>query len=136
MLTDAFHKPVTPIKVAINGQIRYDKKQELLIPTFSAPNITSQKETTESSQNKLSSLKIFNIFFPYFGQTLQTKVLKVNYADDQSIYKVILGSEISEHLHICWLQKSPLGWELLLGYGLNENLKLAITSAIECQDYR
>jgi hypothetical protein len=136
MLTDPFHKPVTviPLKIAFNGQIRNDKKQDLLIPIFSAANCTAQKETTENLQNKLSILKIFKIVFLYFGQTVHTKVLKVSYANSQSIYKVVLGSHISKYLRICWLQQGPQGWLLSLGYELDDNLKLAITSAIESQE--
>jgi len=136
MLTDALHESVTDtsLKIAINGQMRNDKKQALLIPSFSTANSTVKKETTVFLQNELSSPKIFKITFQYLDQIIHTKVLKVGYHNQQSMYKVVLISDICKYLSICWLQQSPQGWLLLLGPELDDNLKLAITSAIESQE--
>ena len=133
MLTDALHESVTDtsLKIAINGQMRNDKKQALLIPSFSTANSTVKKETTVFLQNELSSPKIFKITFQYLDQIIHTKVLKVGYHNQQSMYKVVLISDICKYLSICWLQQSPQGWLLLFGPELDDNLKLAITSAIE-----
>jgi len=136
MLTDALHESVTDtsLKIAINGQMRNDKKQALLIPSFSTANSTVKKETTVFLQNELSSPKIFKITFQYLDQIIHTKVLKVGYHNQQSMYKVVLISDICKYLSICWLQQSPQGWLLLFGPELDDNLKLAITSAIESQE--
>jgi len=136
MLTDALHESVTDtsLKIAINGQMRNDKKQALLIPSFSTANSTVKKETTVFLQNELSSPKIFKITFQYLDQIIHTKVLKVGYHNQQSMYKVVLISDICKYLPICWLQQSPQGWLLLFGPELDDNLKLAITSAIESQE--
>jgi hypothetical protein len=136
MLTDALHEPAidTSLKIAINGQVRNDKKQKLLIPTFSTANGAVKKETTVDLQNELSTSKIFKITFQYLDQTIHTKVLKVGYHNKQSIYKVALISDLCNYLPICWLQQSPQGWLLLLGSELDDNLKMVITSAIESHE--
>jgi len=133
LVAATFHEPVTdvPLKKVSCDQILDSKKQDLLIPNFQMANSTVKKDTTVNLQNELSTSNIFKITFQYLDQIIHTKVLKVGYHNQQSIYKVALVRDICKYLPICWLQQSPQGWLLLFGPELDDNLKLAITSAIE-----
>jgi len=86
-------------------------------------------------KDKLLSSKIFSINFNYRQQAVPMKVLKVVYGGGESIYKIVLSSGISKWSNSCWLQQRFQGWVILLGKELNAKLKLAITSAIELQEY-
>jgi hypothetical protein len=136
MLAATFQKPVTdvPLKKASGDHIRNNRKQYLLTPNFQTADSSAQKETTVSLQSGLLTSKIFKITFQYLDQAIHTKVLKVAYHSQQSIYKVVLVSDICKYLPICWLQQGPQGWALLLGPELDENLKMVITAAIESQE--
>jgi hypothetical protein len=96
------------------------------IPVFSAVNIT------KTDLPPLS--KIFAITFSYLKQIYHTKALKAAHGDGDPFYKVVLSSGISPNASICWLQQRPQGWIILLGPDLDERLKRAITSAIECHE--
>jgi hypothetical protein len=91
-------------------------------------------QTMVITQNALSSFKIFPITFSYLQQLCYTKVLKVVYGPDESIYKVVLRSQVSPCAYVCWLQLRPEGWSLLLGDGLDQQLISAIASAILTQE--
>jgi len=135
MLAAKFHEPVSDVslKKVPCDQILNSKKQDL-IPNFQTVNSTVKKEIMVNLQNELSTSKIFKVTFQYLDQAVHTKVLKVGYHNQQHIYKVVLISCICKYLPICWLQQSPQGWLLLLGPELDDNLKMAITSAIESQE--
>ena len=120
-----------------DNRIRETTDKDIFIldsPVFSAITI-AKKEPSFQAQNKLSSSRIFNIIFNYTGQVYHTKVLKVTYSNNQSLYKVALSSSINNNTPICWLQKQPQGWTMPLGQELDERLKQAITSAIACQEF-
>ena len=109
----------------------------ILIPDFPIflPNTIAEAAPIVENQNKLSSSKIFPITFSHLGQVHHTKVLKVTYSGNQSLYKVVLGSSISNSTLICWLQQQQQGWTMPLGQELDERLKQAITLAIGCHEF-
>jgi hypothetical protein len=96
--------------------------------------LLSKRETSLITKNALSSSKIFPITFSYLQKLYYTKVQKVIYRTNESIYKIALHSDISPGTRICWLQPRVHGWAILLGYGLDERLLLAIISAIRSQE--
>jgi hypothetical protein len=80
------------------------------------------------------SPEIVLLEFLHQGVILQTRALKMAYDNQPPIYKVILDSSLSNTLHLCWLQRQPSGWKILVGQNLGEHLKSAITTAIECME--
>ncbi len=77
---------------------------------------------------------IFPVQFIYLQKLISTKVMKVNHGYDNSFYKVALTTLLHNSASLLWLQLQPNGWATLLGPKLNEKLKCAITSAIECHE--
>jgi len=86
-------------------------------------------------KDELLSSKIFSIRFHYLQQVVRTKVLKVAYGSGETIYKVALNSALSKGTNICWLQRRITNWVLILGMEPDAKLKMAITSAIERQEF-
>ena len=108
-------------------------KDILILDSPILPSITiNKKEPPVQVQDKLAVSEIFTITFPYLGQLRHTKVLKVTYSGNQSLYKVALSSNLVNNTPICWPQYQPQGWAMLFGQELDETLKQAITIAIEC----
>ena len=102
-------------------------------PVF--PSITITKRASPVKMYKLPApSKIFAIKFNYLQTLYHTKVLKVDRDYGDPFYKVALSSSISKNASICWLQQEQQGWSMLLGPELDERLKQAITSAIECHE--
>jgi hypothetical protein len=136
MLVSAFAKPViAPKKVVTDTLTRTVTDHDVLISGVPISFSSDIKETPVEIQNGLSSHKIFKITFNYLGQVYHTKVLKVTYSGNQSLYKVALSSNIIAHSSVCWLQYEPQGWTMPLGQELDEKLKQAITLAIGCQEF-
>lgn len=136
MLVSAFAKPVVaPKKLVPNTRTRTATGHDILISGVPVSFSSRVKETAVEIKNRLSPHKIFSITFNYLGQVYHTKVLKVTYSGNQSLYKVALSSSISNSTPICWLQHPPQGWTMPLGQGLDERLKQAITLAIGCQEF-
>ena len=148
MLAPIAHQPVAaPLKTSMD-QSRLQSAERKLLPIGSG--IASQilstllppvktvkpvfKQEKTVTQNALSASKIFPITFSYSQRLCYTKVLKVVYRSGESIYKVVLRSEVSPRANVCWLQLRREGWCLLLGQGLDESLLSAITSAILSQE--
>ena len=138
MLVSEPPKPIIAVgKTVPDTRSRVATGHHILIPgsPISFADTIDETVTLVKSQNKLSSSKIFSISFSYSGQVYQTKVLKVTYSSNQSLYKVALSSKIADHSSICWLQYQTQGWDLLLGHELDERLKQAITLAIGCREF-
>jgi hypothetical protein len=83
----------------------------------------------------LLTADIFTISFNYLQQPAQMKVLKISYPGRRAIYKVIISSGFRQTVRDCWLQHGPQGWVILLGQGLADELKRAITTAISFQEF-
>jgi len=136
MLVSEFAKPIiAPKKLVSDTRTRTVTDQDKLISGVLISFSSDIKETPVEIKNRLSSHKIFSITFNYLGQVYHTKVLKVTYSGNQSLYKVALSSKIADHSSICWLQYQTQGWDLLLGHELDERLKQAITLAIGCREF-
>jgi len=135
MLVSEAPKPIIALKKTVPGTRRRTvTDHDQLISGVPISFSSDIKETLVEIQNRLSSHKIFIITFSYLGQVHYTKVLKVTYSNNQSLYKVALSSKIAHHSSVCWLQYEPQGWAMLLGQELDERLKQAITLAIGCQE--
>ncbi|MCO5946782.1 hypothetical protein [Mucilaginibacter flavidus] len=93
-----------------------------------------ESEPPVKIQTTLALLEIFKIKFNFLTQIHHTKVMKVNYGNNNAIYKVVLFSILSPGASICWLEHLFQGWIMLLGNNIGEGLKEAITSAIEYQE--
>jgi hypothetical protein len=136
MLVTEVYKPklVSIKKLADNKPLDVTDKGVAVqdIPVFYSIAVT-ESEPSVKIQSFLSLLEIFSIKFSYLKQIHHTKVMKVNYKNNAAFYKVVLCSSISNNASICWLEHSLQGWSMLLGRELNEGLKRAITSAIECR---
>jgi hypothetical protein len=78
---------------------------------------------------------IFPIQFIYLQKPISTKVMKVNHDHSDPFYKVVLTSLMHNSASLWWIQLQPQGWAILLGPKLNEKLKWAIISAIECHEF-
>jgi len=131
-------KPIISLKKTVPGtRSRAVTDQPILISgsPISLANAIAEAAPLVKDQNKLSTSKIFPITFGYLGHVHLTKVLKVTYSGNQSLYKVALSSSISNSTPICWLQHQPKGWTMPLGQELDEKLKQAITLAIGCQEF-
>jgi hypothetical protein len=136
MLVSASAKPIIAAKKIVPGTRTLTvTDHDILISGVPVSFSSDIKETLVEIQNRLSSHKIFTITFNYLGQVYQTKVLKVTYSGNQSVYKVALSSKIANHSSVCWLQYEPQGWVMLLRQELDEGLKQAITLAIMCQEF-
>ncbi len=138
MLVFTSHQPVVaPKKIVTGTRTRRATDLDILVPgSHGSFSRTIAKEVPSVKiQNKLSSSKIFSITFSYLGQLYHTRVLKVTYSGNQSLYKVALSTKIADHSSVCWLQYEPQGWAMLLGQELDERLKQAITIAIGCQEF-
>lgn len=85
-------------------------------------------------QTALALLEIFKIKFNFLTQIHYTKVMKVNYGNNNAIYKIVLFSILCPGSSICWLEHLSEGWIMLLGNNIGEGLKKAITSAIEYKE--
>jgi len=149
MLAPTSHQPAAaPFKTSMDQRGRQTTDRKLLSigsgisfqtlstsgPPVKMGNPLFKQEKSVFSQNALSSSKIFPITFSYLQQLCYTKVLKVVYGPDETIYKVVLRRQVSPGANVCWLQLRTEGWSLLLGHGLDEKLLLAITLAILCQE--
>jgi hypothetical protein len=86
-------------------------------------------------QTGLFTADIFTINFNYLQQVIQMKVLKISYCDRRVIYKVVLNSNLCQTIRDCWLQHTPHGWVTVLGQGLADDLKRAISTAISFQEF-
>ena len=75
----------------------------------------------------------FTITFSYQQQLHRTKVKVSGTAYGTPIYKIALGSKLSNASRVCWLQNTKKGWVTLLGDTLDAKLIKAITSAIQDQ---
>lgn len=75
----------------------------------------------------------FTITFSYEQNLHRTQVLTSRTGYGTQVYKVALSSALNNSSSICWLQKTPKGWEVLLGNGISQSLVNAITTAIESQ---
>ena len=136
MLVSAFAKSIiNPKKLATGTQNRTVTNHAKLIGGIPICFPSDIKEAPVEIQNKLSSHKIFSITFNYLGKVYCTKVLKMTYAGNQSLYKVALSSNIASHSSMCWLQYQTQGWDMLLGQELDEQLILAITLAIGYEEF-
>jgi hypothetical protein len=129
-LISEIRKPLVAHKKTMGGtglfEIGNKKMAVPGVPIFSAVNIT---------KTDLPSLsKIFSIKFKYLEQIYHTKALKTAHGYGDPFYKVVLSSSFNPGASICWLQRQPQGWIMLLGPDLGEGLKNAITSAIECHE--
>lgn len=135
MLVSASAKPiVAPKKLMAGTRTRTVTDHDILISGVPISFSSDIKETPVEIQNRLSSHKIFTITFNYLGQVYYTKVLKVTYSSNQSLYKIALSSSLNNNTSICWMQHQPQGWAMLLAQELDERLKQAIALAIECQE--
>jgi hypothetical protein len=90
-----------------------------------------KKEIPDNTKSKFSVSKIFTITFKYLEQTFHTKVMEVRYGNGQSLFKAVLGSNLSKGTTICWLQRQPQGWALQMGNDIDLGLLKAITFAID-----
>jgi hypothetical protein len=113
--------------------IRKEVRNTLTIPEFnineSFDTIGQRKPIKGSKQ--LFVTKIFSISFNYLQRACRTKALKITYSNGYFIYKVVLESNISIGSRLCWLQYLHGQWSVILGTDIDENLLIAITSAIE-----
>ncbi len=134
MIVSETHKPVAAFKKLMPGTpIREIADTGVAIPdpaVFSLSSVFSE-EPSANMRTILASPKIFTIKYSYLKQLYCTKVLKVVGGFGDPFYKVVLGGGISNNSSLCWLQRQAQGWGMILGYELDENLKQAITSAIE-----
>jgi hypothetical protein len=95
----------------------------------------TQQPLPANKKDQLLSSKIFRVNFHYLQHAVHIKVLKVVYGGGETIYKIVLNSALSKWNNVCWLQRRLQDWVILLGPEPDEKLKLAITSAIECQEF-
>lgn len=111
--------------------------QDIPVRIFPTPlsNIEDKEEPSVKTQSLPLSSKIFKIRFSYLQNIVRLNVLKVWNRGDESMYKILLGSKLSKSTGMCWLQHRQQDWIILLGHELDEKLKRAITSAIECQEF-
>ena len=134
LVTEGYEPVVVSLKI-LQGNKPLDVTDKCLaiqdIPIFSSVTIAETMPSVKI-QSLLHLLEIFSIKFNYLKQIHHTKVMKVNYKNKSAFYKVVLCSSISNSSSICWLEHLPQGWGMLLGQELDEVLKGAITSAIEC----
>jgi hypothetical protein len=104
MLVSEPPKPIIVLEKTVPGTRRRTvTDQPILIPgsPISLANAIAGAATIVKNQNKLSASKIFPITFSYLGHVHVTKVLKVTYSGNQSLYKVALSSSISNSTPIC-----------------------------------
>lgn len=115
------------------------RKFKFVFPLTLAPldtrSLAAAEQQSAPKKNHLLSSEIFKVNFHYLQQAVDLKVLKVVYGGGQTIYKIALGSALSKWNNSCWLQRQLQGWVVLLGKELDAQLKLAITSAIERQEF-
>ena len=138
MLVSEPPKPIIALgKTTPGTRSRTVTDHHILIPgsPISFANPIAEAAPIVKNQNKLSTSKIFQISFSYLGHVHHTKVLKVTYSGNQSLYKVALSSSVSNSTPICWLQHQQQGWTTPLGQELDERLKQAIILAIGCQEF-
>jgi hypothetical protein len=94
-----------------------------------------EKPLRHTVETGLFTADIFTISFNYLQQVVQMKVMKISYCDRRAIYKMVLGSDLGQTVRDCWLQHAPQGWVTVLGQGLADDLKRAITTAISFQEF-
>jgi len=94
-----------------------------------------EKPARHTLKTDLLTADIFTISFNYLQQVAKMKVLKISYPGRRAIYKVVLSSCFHQTVRDCWLQHGPQGWMILLGQGLADDLKRAITTAISFQEF-
>ena len=138
MLVSEPPKPIIALEKTVPGTRRRTvTDHHILIPgsPISLANTVAEAAPSVKTQNKLFTSKIFPITFSYLGHVHHTKVLKVTYSGNQSLYKVALSSSISKSASICWLEHQPQAWTVPLGHELDEKLKQAVTLAIGCQEF-
>ncbi len=142
MLVSAFKKTVAILPLRVTHQpaglnVRNRVKPERARPAeFFAQAKKQETPMPDTQKKRLSSSTIFNITFTYLKKVIQIKVLKVDYFSGESIYKIPIGSSLSKHAQMCWLQYRLKDWSIILGHGLDEKLKSAITSAIEYHEIK
>jgi hypothetical protein len=108
---------------------------EPIARTRSKSFVAPQKSARHTLETGLFTADIFTISFNYLQQVAQMKVLKISYSDRRAIYKVILSSSFRQNVRDCWLQHEPQGWVTVLGPGLADDLKRAITTAISFHEF-
>ncbi len=114
--------------------IRKEVRNTLTIPE---PNVNElfgtigHKQPIKDIGKQLFVTKIVLISFNYLERACRTKALKITYSNGYFIYKVVLESNISIGSRLCWLQYIHGQWSVILGTDIDENLLIAITSAIE-----
>jgi|GEM_PF-2781047 hypothetical protein len=94
--------------------------------------VTVNKEQALKTSNGVASSKIFTISFSYLKKAYRTKVMKVIYADNEPMYKVVMPCNINNGTSIHWLKRQEKNWTVLLGEKLDEKLLKAVTAAIDC----
>jgi hypothetical protein len=119
----AYHKPIVATSL---GTVAGTRSKILPVPKNTERHIL---------QTGLFTADIFTINFNYLQQVVQMKVMKISYCDRRIIYKVVLNSNLRQTIRDCWLQHTPHGWVTVLGQGLADDLKHAITTAISFQEF-
>lgn len=109
---------------------------DILIPSshIFSTNVIVKEDIPVKTHKRLSPSKIFMITISYLLLVYHVKVLKIIYNSNESIYKIVLSSQINDNIRICWLQHELQGWIILIGHNLDKRLIRSITSAIECQE--
>ncbi|HEY8660186.1 MAG TPA: hypothetical protein VIL78_14230 [Hanamia sp.] len=137
MLVLVSHDPiVVPKKTMPDTLTREATDIDILIPSSNtySPDEIIKKEISVKIHNILSSSKIFMITIHYLLHAYHVKVLKIIYRGNESIYKIVLSSQISDNIRVCWLQHELQGWIILIGHNLDKRLIRTLTSAIESQE--
>ncbi|OOQ61576.1 hypothetical protein [Mucilaginibacter pedocola] len=78
----------------------------------------------------VASSKIFTISFSYEKKAYRTKVMKVLYARNDAMYKVVMPCSLNNGVCVHWLQRHDDEWTVIMGEPLDGKLFKALTSAI------
>lgn len=137
MLVSTPYKPIIIPKKTMSDTLIEDAIDiDILIPSshIFSTNVIVKEDISVKTHKRLSPSKIFMITISYLLLVYHVKVLKIIYKSNESIYKIVLSSQISDNIRICWLQHELQGWIILIGHNLDKRLIRSITSAIECQE--
>jgi hypothetical protein len=93
--------------------------------------VNVNKTPSATANTGVASSKIFSISFSYQQKAYRTKVMKVLYAANEAMYKVVMPCSLNGGTCIHWLQRQDEGWTVIMGEPMDGKLLKAVTSAID-----